>query len=42
MLAGSELAAFKSRKARIDRMLADGGAVLDTPRLANLDGGKGE
>lgn len=42
VLAGAELAAFKSQKARIDRMLADGGAVLDTPRLANLDGGKGE
>lgn len=37
VLAGSELAAFRSQKARIDRMLADGGPVMDTPRLATLE-----
>lgn len=47
ILAGSELAAFKSQKARIDRLLADGGAAVsgeDTPKLAvaDLDGAKGK
>ena len=40
ILAGSELASFKSQKARIDRMLADGGATVvgdDTPKLAAAD-----
>jgi len=40
ILAGSELASFKSQKARIDRMLADGGAAVsgeDTPKLAVAD-----
>lgn len=40
ILAGSELASFKSQKARIDRMLADGGAAVsgdDTPKLAAAD-----
>lgn len=37
ILGGGELAAFKAKKSRIDRMLADGGSVLageDTPKLA--------
>ena len=37
ILTGSELAAFRSKKSQIDRMLADGGAVTagtDTPKLA--------
>jgi murein DD-endopeptidase MepM/ murein hydrolase activator NlpD len=37
ILGGSELASFKSKKSRIDRMLADGGSTLasdDTPKLA--------
>jgi len=37
ILTGSELAAFKSKKSQIDRMLADGGvatASADTPKLA--------
>jgi murein DD-endopeptidase MepM/ murein hydrolase activator NlpD len=43
ILGGGELAAFKSKKSRIDRMLADGGATLassdETPKLtlAKLD-----
>ena len=42
ILGGSELASFKSKKSRIDRMLADGGSTLasdDTPKLtmAKLD-----
>lgn len=40
ILGGSELASFKSQKARIDRMLADGGAAVsgeDTPKLAVAD-----
>jgi murein DD-endopeptidase MepM/ murein hydrolase activator NlpD len=40
VLAGSELASFKSRKARIDRMLAEGGQAVsgeDTPKLAMAD-----
>lgn len=40
ILAGSELASFKSQKARIDRMLAEGGQPVsgeDTPKLAMAD-----
>nr|WP_295112003.1 peptidoglycan DD-metalloendopeptidase family protein [uncultured Caulobacter sp.] len=40
ILAGSELAAFKSQKSRIDRMLAAGGEAVsgeDTPKLAQAD-----
>lgn len=40
VLAGSELAAFRSRKARIDRLLAEGGQPVsgdDTPKLALAD-----
>ena len=40
ILAGAELASFKSQKARIDRMLAEGGAPVsneDTPKLAVAD-----
>ena len=40
ILGGSELAAFKSQKARIDRMLAAGGEPVsgeDTPKLAMAD-----
>jgi len=40
ILAGSELASFKSQKARIDRMLAEGGQAVsgdDTPKLAMAD-----
>ena len=42
VLAGSELAAFKSRKARIDHLLAVGDEAPDAPRLAELQakGGK--
>ncbi|PHY20958.1 peptidoglycan DD-metalloendopeptidase family protein [Caulobacter sp. BP25] len=40
VLAGSELAAFRSQKAHIDRLLADGGTVLDTPKLAAADLGQ--
>ena len=41
ILAGSELAAFKSQKARIDRLLADGGATVgdDGPKLAEASPG---
>lgn len=37
ILSGGELASFKAKKSRIDRMLADGGSVAasgDTPKLA--------
>ncbi|WP_421739149.1 peptidoglycan DD-metalloendopeptidase family protein [Caulobacter sp.] len=37
ILGGGELASFKSKKSRIDRMLADGGSIAtseDTPKLA--------
>lgn len=40
ILGGRELASFKSKKSRIDRMLADGGSVTageDTPKLAMAD-----
>ena len=40
ILAGSELASFKSQKSRIDRMLAAGGEAVsgeDTPKLAAAD-----
>ncbi|MBO9543679.1 peptidoglycan DD-metalloendopeptidase family protein [Caulobacter sp.] len=40
ILAGSELASFKSQKSRIDRMLAAGGEAVsgeDTPKLAQAD-----
>lgn len=40
ILAGSELASFKSQKSRIDRMLAEGGQAVsgeDTPKLAMAD-----
>ncbi|MCY1648932.1 peptidoglycan DD-metalloendopeptidase family protein [Caulobacter sp. SL161] len=40
ILAGAELASFRSQKARIDRMLAEGGAAVsneDTPKLAAAD-----
>ena len=40
VLGGSELAAFKSQKARIDRLLADGGSPVsgdETPKLAMAD-----
>lgn len=40
ILSGSELASFKSQKAHIDRLLADGGTVVnsaDTPKLAAID-----
>lgn len=38
ILAGSELASFKSQKARIDRLLADGGVADETaPKLASAD-----
>jgi murein DD-endopeptidase MepM/ murein hydrolase activator NlpD len=40
ILAGSELASFKSQKSRIDRMLAEGGQPVsgeDTPKLAMAD-----
>lgn len=40
VLGGSELAAFKSQKAHIDRLLAEGGAPVsgdDTPKLAQAD-----
>ena len=40
ILAGSELASFKSQKSRIDRMLAAGGEAVsgeDTPKLAATD-----
>ena len=40
ILGGSELAAFRSRKARIDRLLAEGGQPVsgdDTPKLALAD-----
>ncbi|PIB93761.1 peptidoglycan DD-metalloendopeptidase family protein [Caulobacter sp. FWC2] len=40
ILAGSELASFKSQKSRIDRMLAEGGQPVsgdDTPKLALAD-----
>lgn len=45
VLAGSELAAFKSQKARIDRMLADGGSIVDgpdKPKLAQLGRSNGD
>ncbi len=40
VLGGSELAAFKSQKSRIDRMLAEGGSPVsgeETPKLAMAD-----
>ncbi|MET3667996.1 peptidoglycan DD-metalloendopeptidase family protein [Caulobacter sp. 1776] len=40
ILGGSELASFKSQKARIDRLLAEGGETVggeDTPKLAVAD-----
>jgi murein DD-endopeptidase MepM/ murein hydrolase activator NlpD len=40
VLGGSELAAFKSQKARIDRLLAEGGSPVsgdETPKLAMAD-----
>ncbi|WP_297512778.1 peptidoglycan DD-metalloendopeptidase family protein [uncultured Caulobacter sp.] len=40
VLGGSELAAFKSQKARIDHLLAEGGEPVgnpDTPKLASAD-----
>jgi murein DD-endopeptidase MepM/ murein hydrolase activator NlpD len=40
VLGGSELAAFKSQKSHIDRLLAEGGSAVsneDTPKLAVAD-----
>ena len=45
ILGGGELASFKAKKSRIDRMLADGGSVVtgeDTPKLAMASLGKSE